>query len=80
MSELQGKTGTEAEATDEEATYSVGFLAAMNAFREAKESGDAEAMAAAQRRLQEVTRADLMEFEQGQGRSSIPHQDLHGRW
>lgn len=63
-----------------EGSYGSDFASAMNAYRAAREAGDREAMAAAERRLREVTRNDLAEFERRQGRSSIPHQDLHGRW
>lgn len=71
-----------AQASDDEAGGSggSGFFEAMNAYRAARATGDAEVIARAERRLQEVTRADLAEFERGQGRSSIPHQDIHGRW
>lgn len=55
------------------------FQEAMAAFRQAKETGDREAMAKAEQHLQEVTRAQLQEFERGQGRERIPHQDIHGR-
>lgn len=68
------------ESLGSEASYGPNFLAAMNDYRAAKATGDAEAIAQAERRLQEVTRSDLAEFERGQGRSSIPRQDLHGRW
>lgn len=54
------------------------FQEAMAAFRKAKESGDRQAMAEAEQHLREVTRAQLEEFERGQGRDRIPHQDIHG--
>lgn len=54
------------------------FQEAMAAFRQAKATGDRQAMAQAEQRLREVTRSQLEEFERGQGRERIPHQDIHG--
>ena len=39
------------------------FLSAMNAFRKAKASGDKDAIAAAERHLQEVVRQEMRDFE-----------------
>ena len=53
------------------------FLNALNAYRRAKKSGDREATLAAERHLQEVTRAELQEFEAAQGNdlsSGLPRQ------
>lgn len=51
-------------------TYEVGmdageddFMSALNAYRAAKKGGDAEAIKAAERHLQEVTRAELIANE-----------------
>ncbi len=41
----------------------VNFLSAMNAFRKAKTSGDKDAIAAAERHLQEVVRQEMRDFE-----------------
>lgn len=41
----------------------VDFLSAMNAFRKAKASGDKDAIAAAERHLQEVVRQEMRDFE-----------------
>lgn len=54
------------------------FQEALGAFRQAKATGDREAIAQAEQRLREVTRSQLEEFERGQGRERIPHQDIHG--
>lgn len=55
------------------------FLEAMNAYRAARAGGDREEIARAERALQEATRADLEEFERGQGRPGIPRRDIHDR-
>jgi hypothetical protein len=54
------------------------FLQALNAYRSARQSGDREAMRAAERHLQEVTRAELMEFEASQGNSFSGGTAAHG--
>lgn len=54
------------------------FEQAMAAYRKAKATGDRAAIAEAERHLQDVTRAQLAEFERSQGRDRIPHQDIHG--
>lgn len=56
-------------AADSDLAGEADFLRALNAYRSARQSGDREAMLAAERHLQEVTRAELMEFEASQGNS-----------
>lgn len=58
---------------------SAAFLEAMNAYRVARATGDAEATAEAERALREVTRSELEEYERSQGRPGIPHRDIHAR-
>lgn len=55
---VQGSKGSEAE--DEMDTP---FMQALNAYRAAKKGGDTEAIRAAERHLQEVTRAELQANE-----------------
>ncbi|MGI6755744.1 MAG: hypothetical protein ACOX4F_07035 [Atopobiaceae bacterium] len=66
-SSAQSATGRSAQDSshdeDRAAQHEMAFLQALNAFRAAKKSQDPEAMRAAERRLQEVTRAELEEFE-----------------
>lgn len=64
--------------TQEEQQVSEEFQQAMAAYRKAKAEGDRAATAEAERHLQEVTRAQLADFERSQGRDRIPHQDIHG--
>lgn len=60
-SSLESSVATPAATPD--APGEVDFMAALNAFRVAKKGGDPEAIAAAERHLQEVTRAELAATE-----------------
>ncbi|MEE1274382.1 MAG: hypothetical protein UHI81_07750 [Olegusella sp.] len=67
---MDNQTKTDEEIIDQ-AKAEVDFLNAMNTYRRAKDSGDPEAIARAERDLQAYVRAELICNEQGQAGAGL---------
>ena len=67
---MDNQTKTDEEIIDQ-AKAEVDFLNAMNTYRRAKDSGDPEAIARAERDLQAYVRAELICNEQGQADAGL---------